>query len=316
MNSGVDLSDNLLVHIGYPKTGSTWLQNHLFDCQAFGLIVPWVNSRLHLSSDFIIQDPYKFNAAKVRMQYQEGLCAARDKGLTAVLSDETLGGDPLRWFVNSRSVAERLKATFPNARILLCIREQKKLILSLYSEYLKLRGLVDLRAFTGADGVQPGRAPFCQLDQLEYDLLIGHYQEQFGKDRVLVLPFEWFVSNKREFVRSILEFVGRNIDCEHLSIPSEVVNPSLGAVSLRVRRFLNRFSAAPDFTYPKQPLSFRVNGKVTSLLDKITPEFINRRYKSKLVALVEAYVGHRYFESNMRTEALTGLDLRKFGYYE
>lgn len=314
MNPLGDYSDNLLIHIGYPKTGSTWLQDHIFNSGDFGFCIPWENSRAMAITEFVIQGSYKFKSEDVYRKYQNGLRSAYRRNLIPVLSDETLGGDPLRWFINSRHVADRLKATFPNARILICIREQRRAIYSLYSEYIKQSGLEDVRTFIGDYDIPLGRAPICDMDQFEYDLLIDYYQKNFGCDRVLVLPYELFSSNKRLFLGTLLRFLGIEKNINDLNIPSSISNPSLGAAAMHIRRHLNRYSAKPDYTSSKQKVSFKINRKLTNLIDKIIPDFYNIYYKEQMYTLINDYIGTRYSKSNDRVETLTGLSLGNFGY--
>jgi len=51
------MSDSpLLIHIGYPKTASSWLQADIFANHSTGFCVPWVNQQglCHAASDLFI----------------------------------------------------------------------------------------------------------------------------------------------------------------------------------------------------------------------------------------------------------------------
>ena len=58
------------------------------------------------------------------------------------------------------------------------------------------------------DGRLPGFAPA----HLEYHRLIDHYQGLFGKDDVLVLPYEAFRDDARGFVAALAEFSEAEVD--------------------------------------------------------------------------------------------------------
>ena len=55
-----------------------------------------------------------------------------------VLSDETLCGDPFQRRYNGGDVADRIHQTFPRAKVLIGIREQKAMAISSYREFIFL----------------------------------------------------------------------------------------------------------------------------------------------------------------------------------
>ncbi len=152
------------------------------------------------------------------------------------------GGDPLRGWINPKVIAERMHKSFPEARILICIREQKNTIYSLYSEYIKHGQTVSLGEFIGATGGRPGKAVVCDINQLEYDLLIAHYQSLFGRERVTVLAFEEFIADRRLFLQQLLCAASSGAELSDMPVSSTVKNPSLGPATLKLRRILTKFS--------------------------------------------------------------------------
>ena len=114
-----------LIHVGYHKTGSTWLQKRVFADDAAGFCVPWAAGREEAVRAFIHPNPFHFAPAKAREAFEAGLEKARERSLVPVISHEGLSGDPMAGKYYGREVAERISRTFPDARILICIREQK-----------------------------------------------------------------------------------------------------------------------------------------------------------------------------------------------
>jgi hypothetical protein len=83
-------------------------------------------------------------------------------------------------------IADRLRALFSDARILICIREQKKVILSCYNQYIKKGGAISISSYLNVS--DRTRVPLFDFRHFMYHRLISYYQQIFGRDRVLVLP--------------------------------------------------------------------------------------------------------------------------------
>ncbi len=58
------MQDRILIHIGYHKTGSTFLQKSVFSHQEFGFCYPW--SRGDYFEQLILVNPFTFDNHKVR----------------------------------------------------------------------------------------------------------------------------------------------------------------------------------------------------------------------------------------------------------
>ncbi len=113
---------DLVIHIGYPKAGSSWLQEIVFNSPDFGFAsVP----RHDIALDFGVPGPFEFNPKATHARYEPLLAQAEREGRVLVLSQEFLAGNGyLNGGVDAREYADRLKAVFPHARILIVIREQ------------------------------------------------------------------------------------------------------------------------------------------------------------------------------------------------
>ncbi|MEJ1365445.1 MAG: sulfotransferase [Candidatus Sedimenticola sp. (ex Thyasira tokunagai)] len=249
-----------------------------------------------------------------RSVFLSGIKEANSQGKIAVISDETLGGDPLRGWINPKVIAERIHQTFPEARILICIREQKSTLHSLYSEYIKHGHTGKLQDFIGTTGEHLGKAPICDIAQLEYDRLIDHYHTLFGKEQVTVLTFENFLANKKAFLQQLLSAANPDITLPDFSISHKIENSSLGPATLNLRRIFNNISRSPDWSLPRQPFTFRLNQKASSILDRIIPEQYQAATKVTNKRVIDDFIGDRYRASNKRTIELTGLDLSALGY--
>jgi hypothetical protein len=300
----------LLVHVGYPKAASTWLQQALFT-DGFGFSVPWPDARSLAIEHLALPNSFKFEPRSASEAFEEGLRSASERSLLPVLSDETLCGDPLQRRYHGREIADRIHAVFPGARILICIREQQDLVRSLYREYVKQGGTLPIERFLESERRPPGVTPMYRLDYGDYDAVIAYYQRLFGRDRVLTLPFELLKADPEVFLRRIQKFAG--VPAEG-SAPRNSANRGLSGATLALRRRLNRFSARPDWTRSRQPIRFRAARKLSLWTERIVPGRLHRGFEQRLKRTIARRLEGRYAPSNRRTAEIIGLDLTRWGY--
>ncbi len=301
----------LLIHVGYVKTGSTWLQRNLFSDPIAGFYAPWGAPAHEAIEQFVIVNPLTFDAGRARAVFASGTNDAQARSLVPVVSHEMLAGDPARGQYWEKEAADRIHATFPAARIFISIREQRSMILSLYREYVKGGGTYAIRRFIGRSGRKPGFAPICQFEHLEYDLLIAHYQKLFGPANVCVLPFELLKTDRNAFVTRLMRFARAH---GTPSCPNRAENVGLGSGVLALRRALNRVCTEPDFSIRHRPLSYRISSKCCSIADRALPRYLHDRADARQRWIISQEAKGWFSASNERVSKMTGIDLFDLGY--
>lgn len=304
----------LLVHIGFHKTGSTWLQKQLFANGENGFTTETGRPRHHIVYDFVTADAFQFRPDEVRASYADHIARAQETGKTLALSHERLSGYPSSGGHDRRLIADRLSATFPNARVLIVLREQRSLIRSMYSQHITDGGTGSIRSFLAAPEPQLGRRPKFRLATYEFDGLINYYQQLFGHGHVLVLPYEMLEKEPGQFVNAIQNFCGFagapigevSRANESRSLLMQLVQRPLNALFynnelspgalINIRRFAPRF------------------GVTRGLFEAISPRWLERHLQGQLRTEIERHVGDYYAQSNWRTQMITGLDLSRYNY--
>ncbi|MEQ8541380.1 MAG: sulfotransferase domain-containing protein [Coleofasciculus sp. D1-CHI-01] len=295
-----------LIHIGYPKTGSTWLQNVIFKDETSGFLS--VGGAI---AQFVIPNTFRFSAESARKAFEPSLQEAVRRDLVPVLSHEHLAGSQLGGNYHGKEVAERIHSVFPEARILIFIREQKSMIFSSYAQRVKSGGTPTIQRFIGADIKNPGFAPICRLDHLEYDLLISYYQKLFDSNNILVLPFELFKKNPQDVCLKIINFAEAKGNCDNLNAARNV---RFKGATLAIKRRLNRF-VDNDFAGSGRSPSWRLVLKIAEVVDSLPLlEGIHERIEQNWKQFIAEYVGDYFRLSNQRTSQLIGMNLADFGY--
>ena len=296
-----------LVHVGYPKTASTWLQNQLFSCAGNGFrAVP----PLEILEYLVFRDGVTFDRTAALDSFAPHLADAESQGLLPVLSNEVLVGDQTQggryW---GAMVADRLHEVFPDARILMIVREQASMLVSSYRQYVRVGGSSTMTEFVQR---QPGFDAVCRLDFFEYDQIIGYYQELFGPSNVLVLPYELLRQDRQEFIQRVLGLVGME---GGVQADARVAYHGWGGATIEIRRRLNRI--LDPWTYcdgPEPPKSWRAGDKASRKLERFLPGAMQQRSERSLQAMAAEVVRGRYAVSNRRTAKLIGFDLAALGY--
>ncbi len=309
----------VLVHIGYHKTGTNWLQRHFFGDPRTGL--QWVGKSGgdHPARQLVRARPLEFDAAVSRAQFEPLLRRAETEGLLPVVSYERLSGHPFSGGHDSKEIANRLKEVFPEAKVLVVIREQRSMILSTYKQYVKAGGPCSLPRFLAPPRSTSMRVPWFDLRHFEYHHLLRHYRALFGEDAVLALAFDQLVREPPAFVAAIGRFAGQPVDDELLaSLPYTArYNPALSASKIAVRRRRNRLAERSE-VHPAPLFESRSLRRLTraaaGAVDALVPGRMATKIEASLRREADEIVGDRYRESNRATAELTGIDLGGYGW--
>ncbi|MGD9537713.1 MAG: sulfotransferase [Alphaproteobacteria bacterium] len=303
----------MLIHIGYHKTATKWLQGLIFPRAELGFAMLAGEPARQFVWDLVYADSLAFAPAPMRTRYDGLKPAMAANASVPVLSWERFSGNPHSGGYDAREIADRLHAVFPEARILAVIREQRGMILSAYKQYVRAGGTSRIEAY--ATRPRDVIYPVFSLDYFRYDLLIAHYQRLFGAGRVCVLPYEMLAREPVRFTDAIMDLCGlpRIPDPPH----ARRVNQALKGATIGLKRRLNPFigaDAVSGYGPLRVPGFWRIDRALSRLLDVAVPDPIHRAVDARRAAFVAGLCAGRYAESNRRTQALTGLDLAAYGY--
>ena len=310
-----------LIHIGYHKTATTWLQRELFNAgsDVFAPLSPDNNPNVgkYLGRQFIrdrdgyLLSPFELNR-EIILQELESILAKIDIGnRVPVLSYERLSGNPHSGGFDARIIADRIQAGFPGARIFCVIREQREMLLSTYFQYLKIGGTDTLKTYLtrSYDGRRPGLSPA----HFNYIDLVSYYCRLFTRENVLVLPYEMFRNHIGLFLDKLGGFVSLDIsnradraEIRYNKRADDAITPRLPFLNLFLESSsVNAYS--PLYTPLARPL-LRVTNRLLPL---------NRdAHVDKLRRQIGAIVGDRYKSGNRRLSELIGTDLSAYGYHD
>lgn len=305
----VDSFDDVVIHVGYHKTGSTLLQERLFVPER-GFLSPWSQSYYH--QKMLLDRPNRGWSDRVRSAFAPGIEQARERGLVPVLSCEALSGDIWRrgtanGFGNFHA-AETLAEAFPGSRVAIVHREQIAMLASLYKHSLRSHWSHSLHAFLDQTPLKEGMAPVVNLGYLEYSWLLEHYQSLFGPESVLAIPFE-MVREADEWNTRWRRFLGVPVEPDWFAARE---NPGYAAATVQAKRYANYL--LPASANPNRTRTGHLVNKVSFKLDSYVPDGIRRASDKKLLSDVRDAVGTRFGPDNARLATLTGDDWSRFRY--
>jgi hypothetical protein len=321
-----------LVHVGYPKAGSTWLQSAIFNgsdsvfspLDQFG---EESNFRYRKSGGDLFYNQNPIGETKIEVNpVQPGFFNAKQARASleartnpsahvSVLSNETWIGHPHSGGATSPEFAKRIKDTLPSAKVLIVVRNQLDMVISAYAHYLcRNDGLASLERFCELSHQtqipSPNPLYFC------YHGIISMYDEMFGQDNVLVLPFEILTRHgANAFTKPIYEFMGYSPpdNIERLESARNARDYTEYAV-LRRLRCLN-FLGTP--TAANSGIALGFGGLRSGAVRAGQRLFSNRRaeaLKDKDRAFVERTMGPYFAWSNRILQRRVEADLAALGY--
>lgn len=294
-------SKNVVVHIGMNKTGSSFLQKQVFPLLP---AVYYDQPRFAATHRFVVMTDEKKDALRRELsQYN---------GRRIVLSHEGLSGEG---DARSREIPQLLHELFPEARILVVVRNQIDYVLSFWFYEVEK----ELCAQSLQDYITKGREQL--LAKLQYDQVLEEYGRVFGPERVKMLLFEDMRQDWRGFVRSMLEFM--DMDCDIEQIPYKHVNKS--SYNARYITFIRGLNRSMEYGVGALRLcGLRNAEQAQHLLTKwgrfkrnyfLPP--VRRIVPPGELSMPERWRDelHKMFaESNVRLQSRLGRDISEFGY--
>lgn len=305
-----------LIHIGYHKTGSTLLQQRLFDLEELGF-VRLRNDRQRLQEVFVQRGPYDLVSPQAISELQSEEKEARDRGLCLVISHERLSGYPATGGYDARLIADRLFSVFPDAKVLIGIREQRSIIRSYYLQYIDDGGDLPFSRLVTDPQPHHRRAPIFDFEHFAFDKAVRYYKGLFGSENVLTYAFEQLKSEPVELAKRIVDFGGQASNAAKISdqVFSDQVNPARPMIVQVLRRWSNgpffrsHLSNRGVVNIGNLPSAFRYLSRLLSAASMFDGWFDRR-----LRAEIDMAIRGRYEDSNARLCRETGLDLGALGY--
>jgi hypothetical protein len=308
----------VLIHIGYQKTATKWLRDKVFGQPktGFGLLTQHIPAIRELA----FGDPLVFDAEATRAALAPKLAELEQAGLTPALSWGRLVGVAFSGGHDTKPIADNLAQTFPGARIVVVMREQRSMVVSTYKQYVKTGGPARLETFLSPDSQH--KAPTFRFEFFEYDRVIRYYRSLFGADAVLAMPYEQLAGDRAGFITQVAEFGGRPVEQDVLRriVKQSTRNTAQSALVLGLTRPLNLLSAPTELNPAPVVGSKRITAITARARRKLDPADLGavraladrseRRLREKAIEAI----GDRYVESNRRTAALTGIDLAQYGW--
>ena len=296
----------MLIHIGYHKTGTTWLQNAFFPHHSDLSIV---GQYPDLAEQVINPDGLEFDASVARRFYQPRIVAAVAASRIPVLTTERLSGNPHSGGYDSRTIADRLHDAFPQASILIMVRHQVDMAVSMYKQYVRMGGVCTLHEylFPPVDG----RIPLFRMEFLEYHRLAEYYARLFGAERVRVMVYEQFRDDPAAFLDELCAFLAIRRD---VSFPvHERVNESLSDFATLLKRRVNRWHGG-DSLFPVTPPVPRLTGGLFRAIERLDRAGLSKLFSANLKREAVGLIQGRFGASNRELARTFGLDLAQYGY--
>lgn len=301
------MKNDVVVHVGYHKTGSSWLQEELFPVLEdvavpldFGTILEAI----------VTPHPFVFDEAKFWDEYGATLRAAASKTNVTVLSSERLSGSPHSGGYDSRILTQRIQRLFPEAKILVVVREQMQMIASNYREYIRGGGTCSLKRYLNPPVAN--HRPMFDPDYFRYDKFVEQYYEAFGTDQVKVLPFEWLKARPKRFVSEVCGFLGAAYDFDDISFAP--VRVGVSDTGTRMKRWTNKVTRRNSL-HPCA--SLRIPGgdmAVQWALGRIDPLLRKIGREGGFIRQVREHLEGHYGASNKRLQQYMRADLGQLGY--
>lgn len=285
--------NNLILHGGFHKTGTTFLQESVF-CKLSDIIYlgkPWKDDKiLEIVDYFYTANDIDIDTESIRTRFQLYLEEElKLKNTNILLSSEGLFSG-YEWFGRYYvHMLERIKNLLQPAKLILGIRNQSDYIKSIYKQYVREGGQLSFTEFLHTEEVKSGLMP-----KLKYDLVIETMYDIFGKDQVHIYQQEKLKSNCHEEIKKIIKFIDSDFDVNSVDIDQKHI--SLTDFKTNIIRHLNSLIGIDFFMHRNiNTNKKKLQSKIVDIIEKVPMKYTGK----KLINESQInYIQEYYSESN------------------
>lgn len=219
-NDDNGLRKTVYVHIGHLKTGTTAIQNCLFEHRQFLLEQGVHYIQTGLASETAIGRRHYFLSKNILQKKEAGQCLwdkVKSEIETSAATKFVISYEGLIRLAPAEVnvISQALKAF--DVKIICYLRDQVSFLQSLYLEYVQNHQFKkSFREFEGSFNWQ-GR----------YFDLLSIWQHQFGSANMVVSDFSAIVKQKRDVVEHFMTVIGEQNHYKKIKSSSSIANPSL-----------------------------------------------------------------------------------------
>jgi hypothetical protein len=178
--------NNPILHIGFPKTGTTWFFESYYKYVS-GIYLPHPDTYLSDISKPSFVFP-NYDKTKQLVLHHPDLT-----GVKRFIWDEG---------IQREKIATNLKNNFPDATIIIFLRNQIDFLTSVYLYYVRKGGTYSAKKIIQ---LMINKELAFTLDYLKYDETLEVYMKLFGKENVHVYLYEEFCKQPKSFINDFTE---------------------------------------------------------------------------------------------------------------
>lgn len=303
---------SITIHIGYHKTATTWLQRLIFPnhpeidyWNIYTQPYAWVMD-VGSSHDFDF-DPQRFKELSSQLK-------ADSLNGNNLISWEGFVGDPFTGAITSHRNANRLQLIFPNAKIIVGIRNQFDMVASLYRQYVHEGGACSFSAFLKQSNKRT-RIHFS-LDYMRFDRLITYYASLFGRDSIFVYTYEELKQSPNDVLGGLFSFLEVSSISFDDHIYKNQVNRGMSRPSIHIMRLTNRLIGSTINSTPVIPHRIANVWTMRRFLQyRLDPLLPDSFFSSeKLSDSEEKYLRNYFSNGNQILKEKFNLPLEKYDY--
>lgn len=288
------LDFKVVVHIGVHKSGTTWLQKSFFTNHPDLDFVndynePWKDNLIK----YLIKNDNQFSPKRAQEILVNSIKSNKSQSAskTIIISSEDLAGHPYSGAYNREEIAKRISQAFPEAKILITIRNQYDAIYSIYNTMVRLGYLGKINDMLNEEfWIRPG----FNKSFFDYYKIYQLYLDFYKKENILLLSKEELSDNPVEYTNKLCDFllVGSN----RFSLNTSIVGKKIADKKILAFSIMNHFRKTDYNPYPliniRNELIFKTLVKAISFFiffNSLKKDFKDNERK---------YIYEYYFDSN------------------
>lgn len=304
------------IHIGMPKAASTTLQKKLFDYLPDFYYLgnthknPKIDQQVQTIIHVIIgceRSEYNEKHEELYRLLSDKLSSINEKRI--LISDESFATGYSRFpgQVEKFEIARRLKSFFPHSNILLIIRNQAKILKSLYTQRLRN----SLNSLTWQDWLEEQKYYSyltSQLSWYEYDKIYDTYSVFFGKENIYIALYEDLELKPSQFYSDLRLFFD---NCIETSAIKECLslNESYNKRPTRLNYTLTKIANNKKIRYFANLMPSTIKERIKKWTNS-KGSAINPEYHEADLSFIKEF----YSKSNYRMSRMLNCDLAERGY--